>query len=169
MLSLQAAARISPRWLAAKHRRAVGVGRQQITIAVGRGDGGMGKGGGFWQLFALVGLDFDPNTQMRINVRANSRAALLWNMRKGELLLRFANYDLPLPYTEVDWLRVLILDLQSYFKNVTSHYYRMMVGSGTDARAMMVCVTKIKTFNSLGRISQVSLCSIFTHARIVEG
>jgi hypothetical protein len=108
------------------------------------------------EVFALIRLDFEPSSQMRTNVRANSRAALLWNMRKGELLLRFANYDLPLPYTELDWLRVLVLDLQSYFKNVTSHFLRMMVGSGKGARAMIVCVTKIKTFNSSGRISQVS-------------
>jgi hypothetical protein len=108
------------------------------------------------QVFALIGLDFDPSTQIRTNVRANSRAALLWNLRKSEFLLRFANYDLQLPYTEIDWLRVLVLDLRSYFQNVTSHYHRMMVGSGMGARAMLVCVTKIKTFNGLGRISQVS-------------
>jgi hypothetical protein len=108
------------------------------------------------KVFALIGLDFDPSSRNRTNFRANSRAALLWNMRKSELLCRFANYDLPLPYTELDWLRVLVLDLQSYFQNESSHYYRMMVGSGNCARAMIVCVTKIKTFNSSGRISQVS-------------
>ena len=119
------------------------------------------------EVFALIGLDFDPTTQKRVNVRANSRAALLWNLRKPELLLRFANYDLPLPYTELDWLRVLILDLQSYFLNVTTHYYRMMVGSGKDARAMMVCVTKFKTFSSGGRISQVSSMRLSFHAPII--
>ena len=108
------------------------------------------------KVFALISLGFDPSTQMRTNVRANSRAALLWNLRKSELLLRFANYDLPLPYTELDWLRLLVLDLRSYFKNVTSHFHRTIVGSGNGARAMIVCVTKIKTFNYLGRISKVS-------------
>jgi hypothetical protein len=108
------------------------------------------------EVFALICLDFDPSTQMRISVRSNSRAALLWNLKKNELLLRFANYDLLLPFTDLDWLRVLVLDLRSYFQNVTVHYYRMMVGSGMDARAMIVCVTKIKTFTSMGRISQVS-------------
>jgi hypothetical protein len=109
------------------------------------------------EVFALIGLEFDPSTQMRINVRANTRAALLWNLKKNELLLRFANYDLPLPFTELDWLRVLVLDLRSYFQNATSHYYRIMVGSGKDARAMLVCVTKFKTFDGMGRISQVYL------------
>jgi hypothetical protein len=118
-------------------------------------------------VFALLSIVFDPVTQARRNVRANSRAALLWNMRKSELLLRFANYDLPLPYTELDWLRILILDLREYFQNATSHYHRMMVGSGKGARAMIVCVTKIKTFNCLGRISQVLTCFVNAHSLLV--
>ena len=45
------------------------------------------------EVFALIGLDFDPRTKEGLNVRANAHAALHWNLRKPELLLRFANYD----------------------------------------------------------------------------
>ncbi len=106
---------------------------------------------------ALLRLDFDASNQGRLYVSANSCAASLWNMKRDELLLSFANYDLPLPCFELDWLRFLVSYMQAYFRDESSHYIRFINEVGFGARAKLVCLTSVKTFNAIGQITQVCL------------
>ena len=103
----------------------------------------------------LIQIDFDPTTLSREHVDFNTYFAGLWCMSKEELLFRFADYDVPLPYSDLDWLRNLIFDLETHFQNNTTRYSRLVFGSGQAARAVLVEVTTRKTFNAVGQVIQV--------------
>ncbi len=107
----------------------------------------------------LIRIEYNPTTQMRENVIINSRAASLWGMPKDDLVFRFLTYDVPLPCSELDWLRNLVIDAECHFHDVTVHYLRMVIGAGSKVRAMLVCQTVVKTFNPVGRISQAKQLS----------
>ncbi len=105
----------------------------------------------------LIKMDYDPLTKLRKHVEFNTCFARLWCMSKEELLLRFADYHVPLPYSEIDWLRNFIFDLETHFQNDTISYSRLIFGSGEEARAVLVEVTTNKRFNAVGQIIQVRL------------
>eukprot|EP00291_Cryptomonas_curvata_P004566 CAMPEP_0172189854 /NCGR_PEP_ID=MMETSP1050-20130122/22768_1 /TAXON_ID=233186 /ORGANISM="Cryptomonas curvata, Strain CCAP979/52" /LENGTH=203 /DNA_ID=CAMNT_0012864621 /DNA_START=285 /DNA_END=893 /DNA_ORIENTATION=- len=103
----------------------------------------------------LIKVDYDPATQSREHVEFNTCFAGLWCMGKEELLLRFEEYNAPLPYSELDWLRNLIFDLETHFQNDTIRYSRLIFGSGEAARAVLVEITTSKSFNAVGQTCQV--------------
>ena len=105
----------------------------------------------------LIHIDYVPSTQSRKRVAFNTCFAELWSMSKEDLLLRFADYDVPLPYSELDWLRVLISDVEAHFQNVTTQYLRLTFGSGQAARAVLAEVTTKKSFTAVGQICRVRM------------
>ena len=103
----------------------------------------------------LIKVDYDHITQSRTRVDLNAFFARLWCMSKEQLLLRFADDNVPLPYSELDWLRSLVFDLETHFHNDTIKYSRLIFGNGQAVRAVLVEITSRKTFNSVGQITQV--------------
>ena len=103
----------------------------------------------------LIKIEFDATTQQRKNVTINSRTARLWGMKKAELLLRMNRCEVSLPFTEIDWLRSFVIDVETNFQDITSQYLRMIIGFGSEARGILVCQTTVKDFNPVCRMSQV--------------
>ena len=79
----------------------------------------------------------------------------MWDMSKEDLLICFSNYDAPLPFTELDWLRTLTCELENFFDDLTSHFLRFTFGIGGNARGMLVCLSTKKVFNAFGQLTQV--------------
>lgn len=100
--------------------------------------------------FGIMHLEFDPCTQCRSSVAVNPYSARLWGIRKDQMLEQIMQYDLPLPFSELDALRIFVVDLCRSFQDVTTQYVRYTVGDG-----MLVCITKLKVFDSLGRLTAV--------------
>jgi hypothetical protein len=107
----------------------------------------------------LIMVKYDPITQSRKNVILNTFLARVWGMTKDELLLRFADYDVPLPYSELDWLRTLLFELETHFDTTTARYSRLIFGTGQAARAVLVQVTTSKRFDAVGQLVMVRRCS----------
>ncbi len=103
----------------------------------------------------LISIDYDPAIHLRQNATVNSRAALFWGMSQADLVHRLMTYDVPLPFSELDWLRTVVVGTECHFQDVTVHYLRMIIATDPEIRAMLICQTTIKTFNPVGRISQV--------------
>jgi hypothetical protein len=107
----------------------------------------------------LIKIEYDPIptgfAHSQKHVEFNTCFARLWCMSKEELLLRFADNDVPLPYSGLDWLRNVIFDLETHFQNDTIRYSRLIFGRGQAARAVLVEITTRKSFNSVGQIIQV--------------
>ncbi len=103
----------------------------------------------------LIKIELGTNDQRYKNVTINSRIARLWGMRKAELLRRIQLCDVPLPFSELDWLRSFVVDIENSFQDRTSQYLRMIIGVGLEARGILVCQTTIRVFNSVCRMSQV--------------
>jgi hypothetical protein len=103
----------------------------------------------------LIKIELDTFTQRRKNVTINSRTARLWGMRKAELLCKIYRCEVPLPFSELDWLRSFVIDVETSFQDTTSQYLRMIIGFGSEARGILVCQTTVKDFNPVCRISQV--------------
>ena len=103
----------------------------------------------------LIKVDYDPIAESRTRVDLNTFFARLWCMSKEELLLRFVDDNVPLPYSELDWLRSLVFDLETHFHNDTIKYSRLIFGNGQAVRAVLVEITSRKTFNSVGQITKV--------------
>jgi hypothetical protein len=105
----------------------------------------------------LIQIDYDPLTQSRKHFALNTFLANLWGMTKDELILRFADYDVPLPYSELDWLRTLIFELETHVDTNTTRYSRLIFGTGQAARTALVQVTTNKSFDADGQIFRVRL------------
>ena len=104
----------------------------------------------------LIQVEYDCDTYVRKHVSVNSRAAQLWNMNRAALLEKITNFDLPLPFCKLDWLCLLVFELEEYFQDETSFYTRLKFGTATHARAILACISSLKTFTPASRISKVT-------------
>ena len=105
--------------------------------------------------FGIINIEFDPRTQCRSRVIINPYAAHLWGFRKGQMLEHFMHYTLPLPFSELDALRIFVVDLCRSFQDVTTQYVRFTLRNGDGASGLLVCITKCKVFDPFGRLTQV--------------
>ncbi len=60
-------------------------------------------------------------------------------MGKKVLLNSLSRNDTRLPIIELDWQRIIIIELETYFQSPTSHYHRLAIGHGDIARGILVC------------------------------
>ena len=104
----------------------------------------------------VVEVEFDPCTQHRKSFVVNTRAAQMMHLRKDELVYSFDNHQVPLLMTDVDALRVLLVDLHCVFRDCTEHYLRRVVQKGAEVIGMLVCCTRVHVFNKAGQISKVT-------------
>ena len=108
-------------------------------------------------LCGIIEVKLEPSTQERQSLQANSCAAAIWGMSKQDFLRRFLACDLPLPFTQLDALRAAAIDIQNHTEALTSQHIRLTFGNCNEARAVLVCWTKLKTYDSHGRITAVSM------------
>ena len=106
-------------------------------------------------VLGLMQQDLEPGTQRRLRVAVNSRAASFWGMHKEEMLARISNHDLSVQYTDVDGMYAFIFDMQAALFDTSDLYIRMTFGEGDSVRALLVCITKYKFFNSQGQLVKV--------------
>ena len=104
----------------------------------------------------LIYVIFDPQDQARRYVNVNAQAAQLWGFTKEEYLRRFVNSELPLLMSELDWVRMFCNYLTRYFDDSVTQYLRFMTSYGESFDSALVRMTTMKTFDSFGRIAQVS-------------
>ena len=113
-----------------------------------------------WEAQADIGFVrvlFDPHTQHRQHVAANAALAKVAGMHREELLARFAAHEVPLPWTDLDFLRFFVLLLRRGLRAESLTVCgRMVFGSGPAARAVLIRHDMITSFDSAGRTTQVS-------------
>jgi hypothetical protein len=105
-------------------------------------------------------IDFDPVTQRRKRFFINSRFASLWCEHREECLMRFAAHDASIWQTDICGICSFITKLLGALECKQRLYQRFCFGNGKTARAMLMCVTIQKSFNSLGHLTQV--CGIWS-------
>ena len=108
----------------------------------------------------LVRVDYDPATQRRLGVSANSAAAKLWGLHREELLARFAAHDVPAMFTDLDAMHNFAADMSAPLESDRVLYVRMCFGGREAERGLLVAFGKDMQFNSLGQLCQVhALCA----------
>jgi hypothetical protein len=108
------------------------------------------------QRCGLIQIEYEPSTQRRLRISANSRAASIWGMSRARLLLSLALHALPLPLTELDSHRTLAAALTDYDPAETARFVRLTLDDGNGGfRAALVCYTVRTTYDQLGRVKQV--------------
>jgi hypothetical protein len=116
----------------------------------------------FWEeelQYGLIRIEFDPVSQSRKSFNVNTRAAHIWNSSREELLDRFHAYDVPSQLTEIDWIRSFAIYLTTYFDDTVTQILRFTTACEGTFNSKLVSCTTIKTFDSVGRISQASTLS----------
>ena len=107
----------------------------------------------------LLRMMFNPDTQERTNVLANSGMAGLLDMHQEELLARIAGHELPLFFTHLDMLRtflfVLLEDILSPGLLRIKHL-RLAVGPPCRRRAVLVRWHSLSHLDDRGRVIEVS-------------
>ena len=103
----------------------------------------------------LVRVDYDPATQRRLRVSANSTAAKLWGMHREELLARFARHDVPTVFTDLDAVRHFAAEMMAPLESQRVMYLRMCFGGREARRGLLVAFCKDKVFNAHGQLCQV--------------
>jgi PAS domain-containing protein len=100
----------------------------------------------------FIRLRVDPRTQHRRHVSANARAAALAGMHREELLARFAHHDVPLPFSDLDFLRFFVFFLRG---EPTTCYCRFILGSPAAPRGVLVRYDTHSVYDSCGRVVEV--------------
>ena len=70
------------------------------------------------KVLGLIQVEYDCDTFIRKHVSVNSRVEQLWNMNRAALLEKITNFDLPLPFCKLDWLCLLVFELEEYSSQV---------------------------------------------------
>jgi hypothetical protein len=104
----------------------------------------------------FVRVDYDPATQTRVRVVANSRAAALAGAAGGreELLARYARREVALPMPPLDAVCLFLDSLRRAHDDGAVRYYRVMVGPPPGVGAL-ACVRTAKVFNNRCQLRQV--------------
>ena len=116
----------------------------------------------------FISIHFEPQSQARLHVASNTLAGKIWGLSQKELLNCFANNDLPLPFTELDALRIASYELQHWMKTRLTSYIRTCVGKGEFAMAMLICQTQDTVFDNNTGIAQVVTQSASFSCFLVE-
>jgi hypothetical protein len=114
---------------------------------------------------AFLELHFDPRTQLRVAGSANTRAASLLGMAQSDLLERLQRDDVPLPFSPVDAIAMLLHSLRVAREDLDTCYFRLspsgssFVDAGTPPPAVppavLVCSTTVKDFDACGSVHKV--------------
>ena len=99
---------------------------------------------------------FDSARGNRRMFACNRRAAEMVGMHKEELLARFARREMYVPFVPADWLANFVHDLDYGDEPRTYRFLRMVTWAGGTRRAVLVQNTKVKVFDSSGRVSRVA-------------
>ena len=105
---------------------------------------------------AFICTHFDPAHGDRRMLVCNRRHADLLGMHKEELLARFARREMYVPFVPADWLANFVHDLDFGDEPRTYRFLRMVTWAGGTRRAVLVQNTKVKVFDSSGRVSRVA-------------
>ncbi len=103
----------------------------------------------------LVLLDYDPATQRRLGVAANSAAAKLWGLHREELLARFAAHDVPTMFTDLDAVHHFSAEMAMPLESERVVYVRMCFGGREARRGLLAAFGKDQQYNALGQLCQV--------------
>ena len=112
-----------------------------------------------WELeteLGLVRIDFDAETQRRTRMVANSRAAQIWGFHREEYLARFAAHEGPCQLSDVAALCSFLVGMSEGRADYLVAYQRFSFGAGPSTRALLVRTCKMRGFDGLGRMVQVS-------------
>ena len=104
---------------------------------------------------AFVCTQFDPAQGDRRMLACNRRAAELMDMHKEELLARYAHREVYVPFVEADWLANFVHDLDYGDEPRNERYIRTVWTQGGARRPYLMQNTKVKVFDSFGRVSRV--------------
>ena len=120
-------------------------------------------------MHAFFELRFDPNTQVRVGVTANTRAASLLGMQLQELLDRLERYDVPLPLGPLDAVAMFLHALSAARDDVDTCYHRLSPSAGQQGSSesmaarrsppppsVLVCSITAKAFDTFGRVHKVA-------------
>ena len=107
------------------------------------------------QHFGLIRTSFDPETQIRQCIDANSRAAEFWGLTKADFIYRCRQSNLHYLMSELDWLRAIAAYLARFFDDSLVQYVRLSTGFGGPLQHCLARITTLKTLDSQGRITQV--------------
>ena len=118
---------------------------------------------------AFMSLRFDPKTQIRQRVWANSMQAGISGIHREELLARFANHDLTFGMSDIEFLCLCIDDLLNGMADRAERFYRQIfVCSNGAVRAVLLHGSRARTYNSVGQLVQVIFAAPL-HARSRAG
>jgi hypothetical protein len=107
------------------------------------------------QSVGIIQVDYEPATQCRLSIRANSRAASIWGINRASLLQSLAHHALPLPLAELDLHRTLAAALTDDGPAEAERYLRFVLECRDGVRAALVCCAVHTTYDQLGRVTQV--------------
>ena len=99
---------------------------------------------------------FDSARGNRRMFACNRRAAEMVGMHKEELLARYARRDVDVPFVQADWLANFVHDLDYADEARNERFLRMALWLGGVRRPALVHSTKVKVFDSAGRVSRVA-------------
>ena len=107
----------------------------------------------------LLRMMFNPETQLRTNVRANAGMASLLDMHREEMLARIAGHELPLFFTQLDIVRLfLFMMLEDILLPGTLRvkHLRLAVGPKACRRGILVRWHSLSHLDGQGRVTEVS-------------
>jgi hypothetical protein len=108
---------------------------------------------------AFISVAYDEATNERQVVASNERMAEMAGIRREELLARFADHEVELPFLEADWLAYFLLDLEfvTSGETRTQLYLRSAIGRGPNRwrRGVLLRTMKQRHFDGWGRVTRV--------------
>jgi hypothetical protein len=111
-----------------------------------------------WQAqdtFGYVKLSFDTATQRRRRVVCNAAQAGVVNMHPEELEARFANYDLWIVGSDLDFVYIFVDDLIQNMADAVQ-YFRLNSSHGETKSGVLVCNARKPTYTSTGQVCEAS-------------
>jgi hypothetical protein len=108
-------------------------------------------------------FDFNPISQERQHVDINGICSSIRQMHEEEYRARLANHDLPLYWSDQDFLSQFVFTLRNHFRTeIGSYYMRFIVGVGDSRHGVLVRETIKNNFDAMGRVTRV-IISTFIH------
>jgi hypothetical protein len=124
---------------------------------------------GVWDDAAEAAMVLDPATQRRARLTCSAGLARLWGQHREEILARFAMHEGSIPMSDLGGLCALLADAVRGADGGVALYQRFMFGQGSAVRAVLVCASKSREFDSLGRVRKVSVRPGEMQSRVTGG
>jgi hypothetical protein len=108
--------------------------------------------------YALLTMNFDAATQMRIGFRSNQNMAEILGLHTEEFDARLASHDLALPSTDLDCIRIflhLLLEDLPIPGSPCIRYLRLASGAGGHKHFMLVCWCSLALHDIHGNVVEV--------------